>query len=629
MQIQCSGCGKAYSVAISLAGKTVRCKICGTTMRIEDNEGADAVSTLEQAAAMERSATLTDVPPIVPPYSSAAQPLASDGAGPNVRLYAFIGGGVFLAIVVIVLVVLATSDKTRPARMDVAGTNRDTSPHAATRDDAAGALHTPVTVRPPEAAWQVTPDPAARPFLRITAQPRPPVKGGKACAAAEGGTFGVMSGATASEVRVVNLETGAIVRTVRCAMPAAVNRDGSLIVSDGQVLASETGQKIATLQQYSRDRAGHEFFCGDDLFVSAGEAGRRSYLAAHDVRTGVQRWRLDLGSTDWQQGTYVGRMHAAASPSGKYIARVQYVVEGDLARGGKGHSQLWLHEARDGRRIGDLRLSSNCIDLLGVTFSPDGQELAILSQTIAGGRWLHVHDATTGRMMLEHYFGPAAWGPVRSLPNQWGWIIGRLVVKRDGMTTVAVLPKGVVAVAVGAGGEVVTVPDLNLVRIPLDRIDQACRDLSRAEAYVKPGQPVSLKIEVKATVVDTPEQAKAVLEKAFTERLRTVGIPVSAGQPTTLVIEYRELSALREPQTHPAVIEAKWDSGDGAALWSGKLNTIVFEATPRTATPEKRRDSVIEDLMQWQMPTHLFKESTLPALPLVLEVESQGQPVRP
>ena len=41
IQVECSGCQKKYQVADTAAGKSIRCKVCGTTTRVPTPEEPD------------------------------------------------------------------------------------------------------------------------------------------------------------------------------------------------------------------------------------------------------------------------------------------------------------------------------------------------------------------------------------------------------------------------------------------------------------------------------------------------------------------------------------------------------------------------------------------------------------
>jgi hypothetical protein len=94
-------------------------------------------------------------------------------------------------------------------------------------------------------------------------------------------------------------------------------------------------------------------------------------------------------------------------------------------------------------------------------------------------------------------------------------------------------------VAVLSGGS--GARQLQIVKLPWPKIDAALKALSSdVPAHVKPGQTVTLQIEVGAVRSGTPEQAKVELLKTVTERLEADGIKVADGQPVVISLRYSE-----------------------------------------------------------------------------------------
>src|SRR5256885_352206 len=80
IQVECTGCGKRYSVADQFAGKRAKCKNCGATLVVPEPATTGAHVDYDAMAAMESSGTVDDTGAIAvapPPVPAAAPPMAT------------------------------------------------------------------------------------------------------------------------------------------------------------------------------------------------------------------------------------------------------------------------------------------------------------------------------------------------------------------------------------------------------------------------------------------------------------------------------------------------------------------------------------------------------------------------
>ena len=344
-----------------------------------------------------------------------------------------------------------------------------------------------------------------------------------------------------------------------------------------------------------------------------------------------------------------------------------------------------LYDLITGQKVADL--DSAAQHCRGLCFTPDGSELAglffdnrhtkVLSWTMADRKQVVSHSLVGDyKHVLKgafSYKGPA----IDVLPDGSAFLLyghgivdrasGRLVwMIEDSPADFNPVPRRLldndhVTVAAGSSqGE----RRLAVLRLPWAKIDASLKALAAgAEAHVKPGQSVSLHVEVAAVRAGSPDETKADLVKALTERLEGDGFKVADGQPVTLSVRYNEEAGAtlnemasqggRGPGGSPAAgpfgntvatgktiqgtkafCEASLQlAGSKEPLWSTRIESdphhlIVHQdasdAAARSATYGMMKTNLTQQLMPYFVP----KDDSLASLPgtTVLKGKAESAP---
>jgi hypothetical protein len=331
----------------------------------------------------------------------------------------------------------------------------------------------------------------------------------------------------------------------------ALSPDGkqlALLVIEGQqssvaVWSAETGKPGKSFAYAGK--AGYS-----DQIVFAGP-DRILVLQPGSQATAVQIW-------DIHEGKQLGELSAPP-----YVADKAYAVSGDgsklAAFGTIGAQSVIVFDVARGERIAELPLASRCQAL---AFSPDGLELAaVLSDGITNRlvSWdpekrQQVTDFVTtasasGLPGAISYQGP----PLEWLPDRSGWLLwGHAVVDRASQQVVwtfqsaeddpmpaarRLLDSDRLALFAGP----TSLQRMQVAHLPWTKIDASLQALDAdAPAALKPGQGLTLELEIGKLRGGTIDETRDVLAGAVARALAERNIELADDQPVVLALRYDE-----------------------------------------------------------------------------------------
>lgn len=309
----------------------------------------------------------------------------------------------------------------------------------------------------------------------------------------------------------------------------------------------------------------------------------------------------------------------ALSPGGRYVA---------VHSPG---SHIEFYDLGLGDVAGQAQFSRQGSNLFqGMSFSPDGSQLAIAMGSL-NTRLLFL-DLKTGKPIdeLEISGKTVASGAYHGTAIEWlgdrGWcLFGTNIVDRrarrvvwtldvplgDRLTARRTLPGGWLCVS-GSRSK----SHLAFLPIPWDRIDASLAAMnSDADAHLKPGDKISLEIQLGELRFGSTGETIGRLTKVFRERLEPDGIVLADDQPLILAVDYSESAGttLSEdsrngPNTTGRKVEATkthlkmkvFSRGRDTPLWSHefahdpKIVTIIGNAERNSASA---RDASFQQLL--------------------------------
>ncbi len=245
---------------------------------------------------------------------------------------------------------------------------------------------------------------------------------------------------------------------------------------------------------------------------------------------------------------------AAVSPDGKRLAHF-------------GVDKLTIYDLESGKAAGEWSAPRGKFKGLlvasGVGFSPDGKEVAALFNS-GDTQLILCWDAATGTLSGEFPVGPVLLtpgaggigyqGPVLQwLPEGAGWLLnGHVLYHRPSkrvvwilrtrhpfVHTVGLLDRDHVLAPYREG----ETESLVSVPIPWSQLDPALKDLQKPDpAPLRPGQAVTVQVDVSSLRLGNPQQVEADLRQVLTDRLARDGIRVADGQPTVVYGKYQEVA---------------------------------------------------------------------------------------
>ncbi len=402
-------------------------------------------------------------------------------------------------------------------------------------------------------------------------------------------------------------------------------------------------------------------FARGNQAVTARYIGKGDLISVWDVETGKLA-REVLGPPSFR------REATAISPGGRYLA----LISNDPS--------LVVFDLTTAKKVGEKALpksGSGYVNPEGLSFSPDGSELAGLFTSGTESK-LWVWDVAKGTVVVDHtlkgnvklnvpgaqsYKGRA----IEWLPDGSAWLLsGHTIVDRAGGRPVWIFRSG--------EGDFYPEPRLlvdndhmltvggptddrrlEVVALPWKQVDAALKAIeAKSPAYICPGQPVSLKIDIGDVRFGSADETHAGITKTLVERLQSEGIPVAEGQSAVLHIRYGEAAGetLREMkskgplpgfggtptgrtiQATKALCSISWElEGQKTPIWAEKLD---FDPTnlmvSGEATDAKARESAFGvlklRLAGVPLPYFVPKFSSLSTLPGVTVLSTaKGKPV--
>ena len=423
------------------------------------------------------------------------------------------------------------------------------------------------------------------------------------------------------------------------------------------VWSIETGQLV---RQITADAAGMKLEFADFLPGDRIVAYTSGNLTA-DKKQLTHRFRVfDLKSGEQvaQSGddTLFEHAQAAFSPGRKYLASSCRGARGDLVVYDLKTCQLAARQTV-GRNPND--------SIEAIAFSPKGDKLAIGLSVYPSSR-LVLMDAANGKELQEHrypvyysdfvpgilYQGP----PMEWLPDASGLLLGGTMVldavsgrqlwlcytapneySLDNSRRRVPVPGGFLTVGGKSG-----VSKIKLLPLPesSSELAQSLSGNNSVEAILKPGQKVSLAVQVDKLRFGTPDETKKALETLYRNMLESAGFEIADDQPLVFTVTYTEAAggqfkkgfgpAVGAGGGQPvegtkALVNLEWTSDKTMSLWKHS-----FEYFPQTVsargqlTPENVRASMFEQLQRFAFgqPLPYFlstdKKTILPAIATIV-----------
>lgn len=437
----------------------------------------------------------------------------------------------------------------------------------------------------------------------------------------------------------------------------ALSADGKYFASASQspnqtntgvtVWATDTGERVLDLPGQKEAYADLVALLGNTQLMVG---GRHSQLVeVWDIKTGKLARRVAVPDKK------LDAKKVAFSPDGKHYAGIAHdrLVVGEVAT-----NDTAAEMAPPGAAIGGP--PTNRTDPIfvyawadGLAFSPDGTELALFS-THPGPRLIVWN--TTGEMVLDVSVPRPQFAGRRSdlewLPDGKGWLVGGYLIDRATARVVVsmrvpfasdVLPhlldKDRVIGVFGKDDR----EGLRAVTLPWDKLNASLKQMSdRAEAYISPGEPISLQIDVTGLRGDEGE-TKRILADALTKRLARDGVGVTPGRFTILWLKMSEKAGetlpiynrtsrfdFRGSDTGKRATEAKgaavlelWAKGIPQPLWRGHLTAASSRSFSEEITDQTIRKSMLDhlgrQLSETDLPYFVPKSPDVIALPVVVE----------
>jgi hypothetical protein len=331
----------------------------------------------------------------------------------------------------------------------------------------------------------------------------------------------------------------------------ALSPDGrhlALLVIDGQqsriaLWSIESGKPGKTFTYAGK--AGYSdqiLFAGPDRLLIAQPGSQSTPIHIWDIRDGKQIGELSAPP-------YVPERAPVVSDDGELLA-----VFGSI-----GEQSVIVFDVARGERIAELPLASRCQAL---AFSPDGQELAALLSDGITNRlvsWVpEKRQQVTSFLTTASSSGlPGAisyQGPLLEwLPDRSGWLLwGHAVVDRaseqvvwtfqsaeDDLMPAARRPLDSDRLALFAGPP--SLQRMQVAHLPWTKINASLQALGAdAPAALKPGQGMTLELEIGKLRGGTIDETRDVLAEAVARALAERNIELADDQPVVLALRYEE-----------------------------------------------------------------------------------------
>lgn len=437
----------------------------------------------------------------------------------------------------------------------------------------------------------------------------------------------------------------------------ALSADGKYFASASQspnqtntgvtVWATDTGDRVLDLPGQKEAYADLVAFLGNTRLMVGGRHSQLIEVWDMETRKLARRLAVPDKKLDAEK--------VAFSPDGKHYAGIAHdrVVLGEVAT-----NDTAAEMAPPGKAIGGP--PTNRTDPIFVyawtqalAFSPDGTELALFS-THPSPRL--IVWSTTGEMVLDVPVPrPRVVGPrtnLEWLPDGKGWLVGGYLIDRATTRVVVsirvpfasqvlphVLDKDRVIGVFGKDD----VQGLRTITLPWDKLNASLKQMTdKAGAYISPGEPISLQIDVTGLRGDEGE-TKRILTDALTKRLARDGVGVTPGRYTILWLKMSEKAGetlpiynraspfdFRGSDTGKKATEAKgaavlelWAQGIPQPLWRGHLTAASSRSFREEITDQTIRKSMLDQLGNQvgdtDLPYFVPKSQDVITLPVVVE----------
>ena len=607
IRVTCDSCSKVFGVSDQKAGKRVRCPGCEeiVTVPMDDEEPVQRPRKASGSKSKKKS------------KKSLSPPWLAIG----------IGGGVVVIIAVVAIVLM--SGKNDPAQVAQPAPPGNAAPGTPTAPPSTSVPAATTTAAPKTAAavaWSVTADsPPQSIQWPENWKGKIDVYGGPDDAlfpTTPSPIFADLEGST--EVRscqVWDLVTGQKLGSMKATTGPMTERrlspDGKMFLgrvvekdkpTKVDVWSIETGQLV---RQITADVAGMvlqfaDFLPGDRIVTyTSGNLTVDKKQFTHrfrvfDLKSGEQVAQSgDDALFEFAQGAF--------SPGRRYLASSGRGARGDLVVYDLKTCQLVARQA-----IG--RTPNDSIE--AIAFSPKGDKLAVAMSMYPATR-LVLLDVASGKELQEHrypvYFADFVPGvlyqgpPMEWLPDASALLLGGTMVldpvsgrrlwlcytapnqyDLDNSRRRLPVPGGFLTIGGKSG-----VSKITLLPLPANSstLAQSLSGDSGVEALLKPGQKVSLEVQVDKLRFGSPEETKKVLETMYRDMLDSAGIEITDDQPLVFKVTYSEAAGAQFQQGFgantgkPAVegtkalVNLEWTSDKTVSLWKHS-----FEYFPRTVS---------------------------------------------
>lgn len=422
-----------------------------------------------------------------------------------------------------------------------------------------------------------------------------------------------------------------------------------------------TGQVAQTFDIGDKDREVQFLAINTKHLIAACRGNNDNFVEVWDIATGKCARNFGI---DGQ----VGPERMALTPDGRYLAvvgrnhlRVFNVTTGNPAVTMRQPVVLVPPRVIDPKRPAPKPEAIDVVFLYawcrGIAFSPTGKELlgvfdhqgprliiwdnqgnVVLNEPLPVEISIHnslgnvignpegTHVLIQGRNLFDRKLKRIVWRT--EVP--WATDVPPRFIKTD----TVVLPRG------GARGET-----LEAVQLPMDRLSKsiAAMNSPKAAAHYKPGQSVSVQVDVQEVRFGDRETTRKQLEEAIAARLTKDGIKVAPGQPTTVFISYDEKAggtAKVVEKTSPfdrvgrdtgktvedsrgiVVIELRV-KGQDKPVWSTEDKASSARSFRGEVTDQVVRTSMFESMVgkirELELPFFLPADNAVEALPIIDE----------
>lgn len=655
IRVTCDSCSKVFGVSDQKAGKRIRCPGCEEiiTVPMDDDEPDQRPRKVSSSKSRKKS------------KKSSSPPWLAIGLG---------GGGLVIVVILAIVLLTGRNDPAQvaqpaPPANGAAGT---TTPSPAS---AAPAITTAAPKAPVAVAWSVTVDPPPQPIeWPANWRGKIDVYGGPDNALFPTTPSPLFADLEAdAEVRscqVWDLVTGQKLGSMKTKTGPMTERrlspDGKMFLGRAvdkenptkiDVWSIETGQLV---RQITADVAGMKLEFADFLPGDRIVAYTSGNLTA-DKKQFTHRFRVfDLKSGEQvaQSGDDALFEHAQAafSPGRKYLASSCRGARGDLV----------VYDLKTCQIAARQTVGRNANDSIeAIAFSPTGDKLALALSVYPATR-LVLMDAANGKESQEHrypvyysdfvpgivYQGP----PMEWLPDASGLLLGGTMVldrvsgrqlwlcytapneyNLDNSRHRVPVPGGFLTVGGKSG-----VSKITLLPLPANssELAQSLSGNNSVESLLKPGQKVSLAVQVDKLRFGTPDETKKALETMYRNMLESAGFELADDQPQVFTVTYTEAVGGQFKQGFglgvgagggqpvdgtKALVSLEWTSNKSESLWKHSFEYFPHTVSTRgQLTAENVRQSMFEQLQRFAFgqPLPYFlstdKKTMLPAIATVV-----------